>query len=342
MDITIKRKIILYLLFFSVLLLLGYLIVSVTNQKKVTSITNQERELSVIEVDSILYTVLDDYAIPSQWVQQKKIKIKGEDSLKYFYTINLSSDISIPMLIKDLKKVYDKDITGMVCKETVFRNDTEINVFSSEFLKLRAELIPKKDLERDRNKLGFIICDSYKLSKEDFSYLLELPYAVTFALFPDKNFLSMRDSIVKYGKNYVVLINDEIEEKEFKLSPDYGKEILKRSVATILSKFNTASGFIISTNSDLYESTALNFVRDEFKKRKLILYTEKNFVSFDENKIEEIKSILKFHAEKLVDNRFKTFWISFENFSEIQNNLADLRKRGTRIIPFSQRTNNPS
>ncbi|KUO60765.1 hypothetical protein APF79_04590 [bacterium BRH_c32] len=342
MNLIIKRRIILYLLLFSVLLLLGYLIVSVTFKKQVPQNRDQERELSVIEIDSILKSVLVDYAIPTEWVQQKKTKVKGEDSLNYYYIINLSSDISIPMLIKDLKRVYDKDRTGMVCKETIFRNDTEIKVFSSEFLKLKAELIPTKDIERDRNKLGFIIHDSYKLTQDDLAYLLELPYSVTFALYPDKEFLSLRDSIVKYGKNYIVLINDEIVNKEFKLSPDYGKDILKKSIAVILSKFNSAAGFVVSTNSDIYESTAINFVRDEFKKRKIILYTEKDFISFDENEIGEIRSIIKFHAENLVEKRFKTFWISFENFKEIQNNLADLRKRGTRIIPFSQRINDPS
>ncbi len=342
MNLIIKRRIILYLLFFSILLLLGLLIVTVTYKKHVPQKGSQERELSISEVDSILQNVLIDYAIPSEWVQQKKTKVKGEDSLKYYYRINLSPDISIPMLIKDLKRVYDKDITAMVCKETVFRNDTEIKVFSSEFLKLKAELIPTRDIERDRNKLGFIINDSYKLDKEDLTYLLELPYSVTFTLYPDKEFLSLRDSIIKYGKNYIVLINDEIINKEFKLSPDYGKEILKKSIAAILSKFNSASGFVVSTSSEIYESTAFNFVRDEFKKRKIILYKEKDFVSFDENEIGEIRSIIKFHAENLIGNRLKTFWISFENFKDIQNNLADLRKRGTRIIPFSQRINNPS
>ncbi|MCK9280292.1 MAG: hypothetical protein M0P71_06720 [Melioribacteraceae bacterium] len=342
MNLITKRRIILYLSFFSVLLLLSYLVISIISKKNEPLKTNQEKELTRVEVDSIFRTVLVDYAIPTEWVQEKKIKVKGEDSLKYFYTINLSPDISIPMLIKDLKKVYDKDITGMVCKETIFRKDTEINVFSSEFLKLKAQLIPTKDLERDRNKLGFIIRDSYKLSAEEFSYLVELSYPVTFALYPEKDFLSMRDSIIKYGKNYVVIINNEIEDKEFKLSPDYGKEILKRSIATIISKFNSASGFVVSTSSDIYESTTLNFVRDEFKKRKLILFTEKDFVSFDENEIEEIKSIIKYHAENLVGNRYKTFWLSFENFKKIQNNLADLRKRGTRIVPFSQRVNNPT
>lgn len=342
MNLIIKRRIILSLLLFSILLLLGLLIVTVTYKKQVPQKGDQERELSVIEVDSILQTILVDYAIPTAWVQQKKIKIKGEDSLKYYYKINLSPDISIPMLIKDLKRVYDKDRTGMVCKETVFRNDTEIKVFSNEFLKLKAELIPTKDIERDRNKLGFIIQDSYKLAQEDLSYLLELPYSVTFTLYPDKEFLALRDSIIKYGKNYLVVINDEIVNKEFKLSPDYGKDILKKSIAAILSKFNSAAGFVVSTNSDIYESTAFNFVRDEFKKRKIILYTEKDFVSFDGNEIGEIRSIIKFHAENIVEKRLKIFWISFENFKKIQNNLADLRKRGTRIVLFSQRINDPS
>lgn len=330
----LKKTFTKYLLGIAIFLLLTNVVINFVKKSKEGDRISS-RELSSNHIDSVFYFVLDQYGIESEWISFKKIKIPGEDSISKQYTIKLPVDLSIPLIIKDVNRIIENDITGFVSEEKKIFGTTEIRIYTNELLKLKATLIPDTNTVRNRNDLAFIISDTYDLSQTDFNSFLSIPYTLTAAIVPDENNVGKADSLKKYSKEYLVLINNDMSETKYRLEKGDQKELLKNSISNILSNFRSASLYVVDERSKLYNSTIYNFVRDEFKKRGTILTQLSEFLPLNAEEDAELISKFKYYCEDKTGSKQKIFFLTFEDFQKIRNELEKYRRKGSTVLAIS-------
>lgn len=294
------------------------------------------KELTTHQIDSIFIDVLDQYGIESRWISAKPIKVKDEDSIKKQFTVYLPADLPIPLIIRDVNKVIENEITGFVSEEKKIFGTTEIRIYTNELLKLKATLISDTQTIRERNNLTFIISDATGLNTSDFNQFLLLPYSLCITVVPGDASVSLADSIKKYSKEYIVVLNNEMTEKKYKLESRDQKTLIRNSISNIMKDFNEAKLLAVDESSRLFNSVIYNFVRDEFKKRNKELFPLSQFIFLRANNDNELISKFKFHCMDGSGGNQKTFLISYENFLKIKPELELFKKKGHKILPISE------
>ena len=328
-----KQKIIKYLLAAAVLLLvINIAIESLKKPKKEIAV----HELSVVQIETVFFTVLDEYGIATKWITRKKYKSAEYDSVKTEYTVKIPADMPVPLIIKDINKVIEKDITGFVSEEKKIFGTTEIRIYTNEVLKLKATLIPNKEIIRKRNELSFVINDVFDLNEKRFNNFLSVHHPISCTVVPGHDLVIKADSLKDYTKEYAVLLNNEINDPKMKLKSDYQKVILRGSMQNIISGFRDAKAYIIEENSTLYNSPIYNYVRDEFNRQSIYLYPRSELIELNAQEDSELISKFRFYCEDTTGVHQKIFFSSFDNFLKIQNEIEKIKKKGNKIIPLSK------
>ena len=296
---------------------------------------NQNTELTAHQIDSVFISVLSQYGIEDEWISTKKVKIQGEDSLSKQFVIKLPVDVSIPLIIKDVNKIIENDITGFVSEEKKIFGTTEIRIYSNEILKMKATLTPDTSAVSTRNELCLIISDAYDLSKSDYNSFLSVPYMLCAVEIPGDDAVAKSDSLKKYSKEYLVFLNNDNSETKYRLESGDQKELLKNSVLNIVSGFKNAVLFSVDEQSKLFNSTVYNYVRDVFKKYNVKLVNAGEFIQIASENDEEIVSKFKYHCEDTTGEKQKIFFVTFDDFQKIRGELEKFRKKGNKIISLS-------
>ena len=253
---------------------------------------------------------------------------------KQFY-VKLPADLSIPLIIKDVNNKIENDITGFVSEEKKIFGTTEIRIYTNELLKLKATLIPDSSTIRKRSELSFIISDAFDLGGSDFNSFLSIPYKLCTAVVPGPENIVKADSLKNYSKEYIALLNNDMTDTKFKLGSGDQKELLKNSIFNIIDGFRDAVLFSIDERSRLFNSTIYNYVRDEFKKRKIELVRLNEFILLQAEEDNELISKFKFYCDDKQNPTQKIFLVSFEDFLKLRTELERFRKKGNKVIPLS-------
>ncbi len=328
-----KQKFIKYLLAVTVSLLVINIAIESLKKPKKNSVVH---ELSVLQIETVFFTVLDEYGIETKWITRKKYKSADYDSVKTEYIVKIPADMPVPLIIKNINKVIEKDITGFVSEEKKMFGTTEIRIYTNEVLKLKAILIPDKEIIRKRNELSFVINDVFDLSEKSFNDFLSIHHPLSCTVVPGHDLIIKADSLKDYMKEYAILFSNDISDPKMKLKSDYQKELLRVSMQNIVSSFRDAKTYIVDENSTLYNSPIYNYVRDEFKRQSIILYQRSEFIELNAQEDSELISKFKFYCEDTTGVDQKIFFSSFGNFLKIQNEIEKIKKKGNKIIPLSK------
>ena len=291
-------------------------------------------ELSKNQIEKVFFSVLDNYGIEKSWIIGKKHKPVDDDSVKTEYEIKLPYDIPIPVLIKDVNKIIQKDITGLVSEEKKINGKTEIRIYTNEILKLKAFMLPDTSVKRNRCELAFIINNAFDLGSKNFNGFLSIRFPLACTVIPSFQAIAKADSLKQYLKEYVIFLNDDLSESKMKLSADFQKEMLRASIKTITTAFGGASGYIIDEKSVLFRSTIFNLIQDEFKKKNISLIPKSEFIALNPDEEQELHSRFRFYCEDA--SITKIFIISYDNFLKILPDLELYNKKGNKVISFSQ------
>jgi hypothetical protein len=330
-----KKRILIYLIACTILLLILNTVIEFFN-RPIKAGNEFSKELTTYQIDSVFIDVLDKYGIESRWITTKSIKVTDEDSLKKQLIVKLPADLPIPLIIRDFHKIIENDITGFVSNEKKMFGNTEIRVYTNEQLKLQALLVSDPLTIRERNKLTFVFSDANYLSQSEFNQFLGLPYYLSMTIVPSDAAVLKADSLKKYSKEYLILLNDEMTDKNYKLETGDQKALLKNSLNNIAVNFPNAKKFLIDEGSRLFNSVIYNFIRDEFNKKKIDLIPLSEFILLEASNENELISKFKFHCMDGSGSKQKTFLLTFENFVKIRGELELFKKKGHTVIPISQ------
>lgn len=332
-----KVKIIRYLIASAVVLLLINVALSYKKKLPQKEVVN---ELSVHQIENVFFKVLDDYGIEKNWISAKKVKPAEEDSVRVQYFVKLPADMPVPLIIKDINKVIEKDITAFVSEEKKIYGTTEVRIYTNEILKLKATLIPdKENIRKQIHKQAdfcFIISDAFDLSDANYKKFLSVYFPAAALVVPASDLQIKVDTLKNYVKEYAVFLNDDIKDSELKLNPAFQKQILRGSIGNIISGFKEAKLYIVDERSKIFKSPIYNFVRDEFKRQGITLHPASEFISLDSEDDLDLITHFRSYCEDTTGTRQKTFILNFENFQKLSGEMERYKKKGSKILPLSK------
>ncbi len=330
---TRKRKIVNYLFAAAIVLL-------VVN----TAIDYKERppkqkavsELSVSQIEGVFFKVMDEYGIEPNWISKKKYKAGEYDSVKVEYFVKLPQDLPIPLIIKDINRVIEKDITGFVSEEKKNYGTTEIRIYTNEVLKLKATLIPDKENVRKGSELSFIISDAFDLSDKNFKNFLSIYLPVSAEIIPDKDNIAEADTLRSYLKGFAMILNNDIDDNDMKLRPEYTKPILRGSINNIVGAFGNDHLYIVDERADIFRSPVYNYIKTVFSDLGVRLHPQSEFINLDMK--DDAALFAKFNNEcsDTTGAPQKIFILPYENFTKLIGTIEKFKKKGSKIIPLSQ------
>lgn len=320
-----KKKSIQLLIGISILLLITNILIELFEKGSDEEIPE---DVSVAVVDSLFIEILSDYGIEREWIKKKTLYESVADSLKQYYEIILPPDLPTPFIIKDVKNKFDLPAIKISSEEIGSYGNCNLKIYSNDIVKLIVRFKYDIKIRRPFAKLSFIIENADDMDREDFLQLIKKPFPFAVGIIPSKENELKKNMILEYDKEYVLVLNDKIDDSQYRMSTSLSKGLLRGSVGSIAASFNDAVFFIIDERSELYKSTVFNFISDEFEKRGIRLRTRSWFVKMTSTDREELISLLNFYCTSGRSKEGKKILISAEGFDSLSEEIEKAKKKG--------------
>ena len=288
--------------------------------------TEQKTEIPSAEIDSTFRSALFNLGIDEDWIKKQK----RNDNI----SVQIPKDLPIVLVLREMNNVFDTNEVKIKSVEKKIGGSSTLSFISGEEEKLKADLIYNDKIKRKTVRVGFIV-NRPKGNKETDSLLLEYPEQFTFMLIPSGSSAEFVEKIIKKGKEYIVYLNDEIEELRFKISDDYSSIRLKNSIREIVGTFPQAVFFMVDDKSTLHNSKIFSFLKEEFGKRKIRLIEESRFKKISSPEKENLSEIFNEALIQLKGGEDKVFIISAEDFLSLNPEIVRYRKLGYRFTNTS-------
>lgn len=290
----------------------------------------KKKEITVFEADSLFKQALKNYGITERFISLKKNKINPKDSI---YSVKIYQDVPISLLLLEIENLFYPTKAEIKSKEEAIGGKTITKIILDNHTALTAEFIYNKNLTREKGRIGFVVYDlDYSI---DNSLLLNTPEQIIFLLTPSEEAKKFLGKILSAGKRYALLLNDEIQDLNYKIDESYQIKRNKKSFENLFKHFPSAAFIAIDDKSDLYNSAIRDFILKELDWRKAFYIKLSQFDLFDsypgstENAFGEmIKAINK--------NESKIILISSKNFNEILPLIPAYRKIGYKFVSATE------
>jgi len=318
----IKRNIIIVLVAISIILLLTNILINMLYEKENAG----NDTIRISSVDSVFSITLNEFAISQDWISKKKISPKI-DSITHKYVVKIPQDLLTSEIIYSLqKKFIGKDIR-ITSEEMSIYGNAIVKVFSNNNLKLMAELKYSNDIQRRSIKASVIIKNIHSLEPEEIEKIIGLPESLTFILNISEFSSKLKESILVNRKEYMIILNDEIDDKNLMLNSSMSSAGIKKAVINIIRRYNDNRIVLVDDKSELYSSAIFNFIRDEFKRRDVKLISKSIYEELNEKDFAKLKSKLRFIIESKAITR-KIMILNAADYLNLIDEMSALRKRG--------------
>jgi hypothetical protein len=289
---------------------------------------NEKNPLTNDEINSRFRKILSDFAVKDEW-----IKWKEEKGIQ-FYVVNIPADLPVVLILNDIEINLEENVSINTVEKKI-NGRTFLEILSSGELKLKAEFRYNKNIFRNAVSIGLIVERLGGINDSQIEKILNTAESFAALLIPSESSEKFKDSLNAFRKEYIIILNDEINEVVFKLNPDYSRHRLILSLKEIITSFSDAIFFIVDDNSALYFSPVYPFLKEELEKRniKLIMKSSVKSISTKTENPGETFRIAVFSVE---DDINRLMIIDAEDFEKIQEEIVKLRKRGYRFINPSE------
>lgn len=323
-----RKKIVVYLLSLTILLLVAHILVDFISRK---NITRFEKDLSSAEIENVFLETLDECGIQLKWIRIKPNREKGKDSVQNIIKVNIPADLPLPVILHYLQKKIDVPFIKLTAGERKQSKEVVLKIFSNNIQKLESVISKDDNTSRQSRNISFIISGFNSLSKSKQIELLKSPFPFAVELTPTENGAIMIDSLSKFRKEHIVVLNDDISGKKFLLNESFSKPKIIATVKNILAAYKYNTVYLIDVSSDLYSQSNYPLIEKELLGNKIKLYKRNTFALLDGDKTEVIGAKLKEYILDLnVSN--KVFLIDADNYLAILDTIDKLFRKGNKIV----------
>ena len=323
-----RRNLLISLFVISIILILLQILFSIYNSD--SKLKNEI--VSAPEIRDRFLNILYDSGIEESLIKELKTeeKFSGED-ISHF-KIQVPIDLSIPEIFLSIYQLFGKDSLQISSVELKKGGKSILNINSNEITLLKAEFDYSKKAFRDRGSIAFILKNTNPADASTIE-LIESPTKLNFLLKPNITYLQHLDFIKENGKQFSMLIDDEITEQKYKLGSGFSQNRIVTVLKTLVTDFYSAAFFVIDDQSEFYNSANREIFTNELKKRGIKIFEISDFVNLqmDEQLINNFNEII----ENLNSDDGIIFLVDEKTFSSLDSDIEKYRKKGYKIVNSS-------
>lgn len=338
MNTSIKRTSVQILLGIVIVLLLANII-----YKKyiMTKMPPEKAEVSSKLIKDKFLSSVNSFGLKKKWIVQTKNKEdknsqNNQDSIFYSYKISVPQDLPIPVILNEINSSLNNENVKLISKEEKINGKCLLSIYSKNNLKLLAAFEYNKEMRRKAGYVGIIISGLENLNDDETSQILNFPEQFGYNVIPSKEAEEFVKKHLNSKKEYIVLLNDDINELKYKLEENYSEPRLKGSIRSIIGSFPKTTFIMIDDNSNLYKSSIVNFIANEFEKRKIKLIKQSSLLDITGESKNQIQSTFSNLVKSSNENWGKVIIVPVDRFSLIEDEIIRLRKVGYKFINPSQ------
>lgn len=270
------KKILFALFSVCIILLLSHLAVSLISSEEDLQRT---ASISEKEIDKTFKESLHSFAIKDEWIKTLKTK-----SGILTYSVILPSDLPIPQILSELVNTYSGFGIEVKAVEKQIFGRTSVEIISNRQLKLKADFKYDKDIHRTDVEAALFIFGREKNEAEFDSLMLNTTRDYSVLLVPSKSNSAYSKWLHESGFEFAVLINNDINDLEFRLKEDFSEKRLKLVAQNLVVSFPNALFYVIDKKSDIFQTASYAILKQEFKKREIRFLTSDslNFITSDQ------------------------------------------------------------
>ncbi len=290
----------------------------------------KKKNISFSEADSLFKQALKNYDITEKFFSIRKSKKNPTDSL---YSVRVYSDVPISLLLLELENLFSTTTAEIKSQEESINGKTITKIIIDDKTILTAEFVGDKNITREKGRIGFVV------SNLDFSVdnspILNTPEQITFLITPSESSKRFITKILSAGKRYALLLNDEIEDLNYKLHESYPVRRNKKSFENLFKHFPSAAFIAVDDNSDLFDSSIKDFLLKELEWRKAFYIKLSRFDllnSYSLNSENAFSEMIK----SMNKNETRIILIDSKSFTELLPVIPSYRKIGYKFVSATE------
>lgn len=316
--------------FFSIAVLLLLIAIVIDSYISIDKPELKKKEITSLEADSLFKQALKNYGITEGFISVKKDKTNPKDS---FYSVKVYQDVPISLILLEIENLFFPTTAEIQSQEEVIGGKTITKIISDNHTTLTAEFIYNKNLTREKGRIGFVVYDlDYSI---DNSLLLNTPEQIIFLITPSEESKKFIVKILSAGKRYALLMNDEIQDLNYKIDESYQIKRNKKSFENLFKHFPSAAFIAIDDKSDLFNSAIRDFILKELDWRKAFYVNLSRFDLFDSYS-GSTESAFGEMIKAMNKNESKIILINSKNFNELLPLIPAYRKIGYKFVSATE------
>ncbi|WP_337872313.1 hypothetical protein [Ignavibacterium sp.] len=290
----------------------------------------KKKDITFIEADSLFKQALRNYGITSDFISIKKDKKNPADSS---YLVRVYSDVPVSLLLLEIENLFFPTTAEIKSREETPNGKVITNILIDKKSVITAEFVSDKNIIREKGRIGFVVYNiDFTL---DNSSLLNTPEQIIFLLTPSKESKKFAGKILAAGKRYALLLNDEVNDLNFKIDESYGLRRNKKSFENLFKNFPSAAFIAVDDNSDLYISEIKEFIIKELEWRKAFYVKLSRFdmlATYSRSTTNAFGELIK----TMNKNESKIILIVSKNFNELLPLIPAYRKIGYKFVSATE------
>lgn len=324
-----RKEIIIALFSVTIILLVLNIILSKVFKHSVNQI--EKIELYSGEIKDRFISGIHNFGIKDDWIDEDKNGIKEGDSLKISFKVKVPKDLPIVLLLNAITNSFQPGEITCFSQETKGNGTTNLFIASGGFEKLKAEFVYNPEIRRTSCSIGFLVYGLNTLDPIMQDQLIKAPELFTAVLVPSKESLEISKRLKTNEKNYAVILNNDINDLDYKLASSYSNERLKLSIRSILGDFSNAVVYLYNGNTGFTAESKFAFINKEFEKRNVRFIDINKFILIDE-KAPPLDVSFELIVKEVNENKTDLIFISANNYIKIKPLISKYRKIGYKFI----------
>jgi hypothetical protein len=271
------------------------------------------------KADSAVVQILSDFGVNKKEYTRKNNK----------YIVSLPYDLPSELISLDIIQMFKEHDLTIKSRELKKGSQSELKLFSDEENILTIEFTYDYSRRRYISAFAFILVNPENLSQSELSDIINSQENFSLALYPSKKNRLLAGSLNSIGKQYSLIINNKINELEYKLDDKFSDRKIKITFQTIISHFHSSVLYIVDDISGDISPRVVSILKNELGRRKIKYHSLNDFEylrDFSGNNI--LGKYLEMKKEQV-------FIIEAGEFGNLKNEITRLRKRGLRIANVS-------
>ena len=291
-----------------------------------------EQHLDVNDIKQRFRNILYDFSIDDNLIKEKKIKDNSTGRKISVIKVLVPGDLTIPEILQDIYQTFTKDSLRLHCEEIVKDGKSALTIKKDRSTLLKAEFNYVKNVLRNKGSFAFIVEDIDPKNSAD-NELIESSAKFNLLLRPESKLIPYLDKIKKNGKQFSILIDDDIGEQKYRLAASFSEKRVITVAQTLLKDFSDAECFIIDNKSDFYRSNNRLVLERELNKRNFKVFIYSDFINFSAN--ENATQSFNDEIENLNNYKEKIILIDKTIYQLIIPEIQKIKKKGFRVVDSS-------